>query len=165
MADRPGVTTTIEIAAAPSRVLDWLLHAPAFPLWVVGPGRVVQVDDDWPLPGSGFTHETGRGPLRFQDRTIMQDRSPDTGHITLEAMVRPAGLALIQLHVAPAGRGTRLVMHERPIGGAAAALPAPLYQPLLRARNRVAVNRLRRLIENGPIVRNPDDGTTGSADG
>lgn len=152
MTDRPGVTTAIDIAAPPSRVLTWLLHAPAFPLWVVGPGRVVQVDGEWPSPDAGFTHETGRGPLHYRDRTILREFDVGAGRVVLEAMVRPLGLALIQLHVTDSPGGSRLVMHERPLGGPAARLPTALYRPTLLIRNRIAVQRLRRLVENGPVA-------------
>lgn len=152
MTDRPGVTTALDIAASPARLLTWLLHAPAFPLWVVGPGRVVQVDDEWPSPDAGFTHETGRGPLHFRDRTVLLELDMEAGRVVLEAMVRPLGLALIQLHVTESPGGSRLVMHERPLGGPAARIPTVVYRPSLLLRNRIAMRRLRRLVENGPVA-------------
>jgi hypothetical protein len=153
--DRPGVTTAIDIAAPPEHVLAWLLHGWSFPLWVVGPGRVVEVDDQWPAPGAGFTHETGRGPLNYRDRTTMQEFDVDSGRVTLEAMVRPFGLALVQVHVKEGSGGSHVVMHERPLGGLGAYVPAPAYAPLLRARNVVAMRRLRRLVEGGPSPQPP----------
>lgn len=45
---------------------------------------------------------------------------------------------------------THVVMHERPIGGLGALIPATLYRPLLVQRNRVAMRRLRRLVDRHP---------------
>lgn len=146
MTEPAGVTTTISIAAPPAVVVAWLLHAPAFPRWVVGPARVVDVDDTWPAPDAGFTHETGHGPLRYRDRTVLRYLDAANGHLALEAKVRPAGTAAIQLHVTADGDGSRVVMHERPLDGPATWLPSA-YRPLLTARNTVAMRRLRRLVE------------------
>jgi len=157
MTDRPGVTTSLDIAAPPARLLTWLLHAPAFPLWVVGPGRVVEVDDEWPSPDAGFTHETGRGPLHYRDRTVLRDLDMATGRVVLEAKVRPLGLALIQLHVTDSHGGSRLVMHERPVSGPAARIPTAIYRPALRLRNKLAMHRLRRLVDNGPVAQPPGE--------
>lgn len=157
MTDRPGVTTAIDLAVPPPQLLAWLLHAPAFPLWVVGPGRVVQVDDEWPSPDAGFTHETGRGPLHYRDRTVLQDLDTSAGRVALEAMVRPLGLALIQLHVTESDGGSRLVMHERPLSGPATLIPTAIYRPALFLRNQFAMRRLRRLVDNGPLAHPPPE--------
>jgi hypothetical protein len=50
-------------------VLGVLADASAYPRWVVGPREAVAVDPAWPDPGSGFLHETGRGPFKVRDRT------------------------------------------------------------------------------------------------
>lgn len=145
-ADRPGVTVTRNIPAPPGAVMAILLRAETFPIWTVGPGRVVIVDADWPGVGSGFTHETGRGPLRLRDRTTIQHVDAAGGRLTLRADVRPVGSAIVQLHVSSQGDGSRVVMHERPVSGPGAWLPQPLYRPMLAARNLVALRRLERLV-------------------
>lgn len=127
-----------------------LLRAETFPVWVVGPGRVVDIDPSWPGVGSGFTHETGRGPFALRDRTTVQHVDADGGRINLLAYVRPAGSAAIQLHVSERGAGSRVVMHERPISGPGAWAPQVLYRPALRVRNTVALWRLERLVRSSP---------------
>lgn len=155
--DRPGVTTMIDVEAPPDTVMAWLLHAPAFPRWVVGPRRVVEVDPTWPAPGAGFTHETGRGPLRYHDRTVLREMDASAGRVTLEAMTRPVGLALVQLYVtATDGGRSHVVMHERPLGGLGAAVPAPIYRPALLQRNRLSMRRLRRLVDRHAPPRSHD---------
>lgn len=146
--ERPGLTVSRNIDARPEAVMAVLVRAEAFPVWVVGPGRVVSIDRDWPGVGSGFTHETGRGPFRFRDRTTLQHLDVDGGRITLLALVRPAGRAVIQLHVSPRGSGSRVVMHERPISGPATLVPQQLYRPALYVRNVVALWRLERLVRS-----------------
>lgn len=152
-ADRAGVTVTRDIPAPPGAVMAILLRAETFPIWTVGPGRVVIVDADWPGVGSGFTHETGRGPLRLRDRTTVQHVDAAGGRLTLLADVRPVGSAVVQLHVTAQGDGSRVVMHERPVSGPGSWLPQPLYRPTLAARNLVALRRLERLVLDAPQER------------
>src|SRR5690606_24467070 len=130
----------------PEAVMAVLTRAETFPLWVVGPGRVVGIDPSWPGVGSGFTHETGRGPFKVRDRTSMQVLDADNGRIALLAFVPPFGEAAIQIHVTPHGSGSRVVMHERPVAGPGSWLPLPLYRPTLHARNVVALWRLERVV-------------------
>jgi hypothetical protein len=148
--DRPGQTVARNLDAPPEAVMAVLLRAETFPVWVVGPGRVVSVDPDWPGVGSGFTHETGRGPFTLRDRTVLQHIDADGGRLTLVAMVRPVGRATIQLHVTARGSGSRVVMHERPISGPGSWLPTPLYRPALHVRNVVSLWRLERLVRSAP---------------
>ncbi len=89
--DRPGVTVARNFDHPPEAVMAVLLRAPTFPVWVVGPGRVVDVDGAWPGIGSGFTHETGRGPFKVRDRTVVQFLDEENGRITCwRASARPA---------------------------------------------------------------------------
>ncbi len=148
--DRPGATVSRDMAVAPGAVMAVLLRAETFPIWVVGPGRVVAIDPDWPAVGSGFLHETGRGPLRLRDRTIIEHVDREGGRITVEAMFRPAGRAAVQLHVLPRGAGSRVVMHERPISGPGSWLPTGLYRPALTVRNLESLRRLERLAREAP---------------
>lgn len=148
--DRPGTTTTRDMAVPPGAVMAVLLRAETFPIWVVGPGRVVAIDQDWPAVGSGFLHETGRGPFRLRDRTTLLHVDRDGGRVSLEAMFRPAGRAAVQVHVVPRGGGSRVVMHERPISGPGSWLPTALYRPVLAARNLGSLRRLERLARQAP---------------
>jgi hypothetical protein len=150
VSDRPGVTVSRNVDAPPGAVMAVLLRAETFPVWVVGPGRVVSIDPDWPGVGAGFTHETGRGPLKLRDRTTVQHLDADNGRITLLAAFRPAGRAAIQLHVVLRGAGSRVVMHERPISGPGSWLPQVLYRPALRLRNVLALARLEKLVRDAP---------------
>jgi hypothetical protein len=151
--DRPGVTVARDLSSPPEQVMSVLLRATTFPVWVVGPGRVVDIDRSWPAVGSGFTHETGRGPFTLRDRTVLQFLDRDNGRITLLACVRPAGEAAIQIHVVPRGSGSRVVMHERPVAGPGSWLPQPLYRPALHARNVLSLRRLERLVARAGELR------------
>lgn len=148
--DRPGVTVSRDVDAPPGAVMAVLMRAETFPVWVVGPGRVVSIDPDWPGVGAGFTHETLRGPLKLRYRTTLQHLDADNGRITLLAAFRPAGRAAIQLHVVPRGSGSRVVMHERPISGPGSWIPEAIYRPTLRLRNVWALARLEHLVRNAP---------------
>jgi hypothetical protein len=151
--DRPGVTVARDLAATPEEVMSVLLRATTFPVWVVGPGRVVDIDPAWPAVESGFTHETGRGPLTLRDRTVVKHVDREGGRLTLLALTRPLGEALVQLHVTPRGSGSRVVMHERPVGGPGSWLPQPLYRPALHARNVISLRRLERLVARAGELR------------
>jgi hypothetical protein len=150
---RPGVTVHRDLAAPVEQVMSILLRATTFPFWVVGPGRTVDIDPAWPAEGSGFTHETGRGPFTLRDRTVVQFVDRDNGRLTLLAFVRPAGEAIIQLHVVPRGSGSRVTMHERPVGGPGSWLPEALYEPALRIRNVIALRRLEKLVASAGELR------------
>lgn len=150
---RPGVTVHRDLAAPPEQVMSILLRATTFPVWVVGPGRTVDIDPAWPAEGSGFTHETGRGPFTLRDRTVVQFVDRDNGRLTLLAFVRPFGEAIIQLHVRPQSSGSRVTMHERPVGGLGAWVPTALYGPALRARNVLALWRLQKLVASAGELR------------
>jgi hypothetical protein len=148
--DRPGLTVSRDVDAPPGAVMAILQRAETFPVWVVGPGRVVSIDPDWPGIGSGFTHETGRGPLKLRDRTTVQHLDLDGGRISLVAAFRPAGRAAIQIHVTPRGEGSRIVMHERPLSGPGSWLPQAIYRPALHVRNVLSLLRLERLVHDAP---------------
>lgn len=146
--ERPGATVHRRIDAPPSAVMATLLRAESFPVWVVGPGRVVRIDDDWPGVGAGFTHETGLAPFNLRDRTVVEHVDREGGHLRLRAAFRPLGEAHIQMHVAAVEGGSRVTMHERPTGGPGAALPHEVYGPLLRRRNQLALWRLSRVVRD-----------------
>jgi uncharacterized protein YndB with AHSA1/START domain len=135
--------------APPDAVLAVLSDATAYPRWVVGPREAVAVDAAWPDPGSGFVHETGRGPLRFRDRTTVVSYEPDRGHIVLEAHSGPLGTALVSVRVTPADGGSAVVLEEDAVSGPLRLLPVPLRDAAIKTRNRAALRRLRRMVRTG----------------
>jgi hypothetical protein len=135
------------IRATASDVLAVLEQASTYPRWVVGPREVVSVDADWPAPGSGFVHETGRGPLRFRDRTELVRLDRSTGEVELEARSGPLGGAWVLLQVIDLGDRARVVLHEDAIDGPLRWLPGPVRRLAIDLRNQPALRRLRRIVE------------------
>jgi hypothetical protein len=130
-------------------VLGLLADATAYPRWVVGPREAVAVDPAWPAPGSGFLHETGRGPFTVRDRTQVVRFDPDGGEIVLEAHSGPLGVALVTIRVEGEGDRTTVTLHEEALSGPLRWLPKPVRDVAIHTRNRRAVRRLARIVETG----------------
>lgn len=148
-------TNRCTIRATASDVLAVLTRASDYPRWVVGPRETVAVDDDWPDPGSGFVHETGRGPLRFRDRTDVLRLDRDAGEIELQAGSGPLGRARVLLQVVDLGDRVRVLLHEDAIDGPLRWLPGPVRHLAIDLRNRPALLARRRRLQPRPAPRRP----------
>jgi uncharacterized protein YndB with AHSA1/START domain len=149
------VTTTTHVT--PEEVFDLLLNGWRYAEWVVGTKRIRSVEDDWPAPGSRFHHVLGLGPVSLFDRTEVEEVDPPR-HIVLLVRVWPAGRGRVTLDVGPAGGRTRIRMEEVPIEGPAKTVDGPVLEVLTHLRNREALRRLRRAVEEARV---PDDGPEG----
>jgi hypothetical protein len=135
------------IRAPAADVLAVLEQAEAYPRWVVGPREAVAVDGDWPAPGSGFVHETGRGPLRVRDRTELVRLDREAGEVELDARSGPLGRARVVIRVIERSGRSRVVLHEDAVDGPLRWLPGPARHVAIHLRNRPALRRLRRIVE------------------
>lgn len=136
-----------EIRAEPEDVFAVLVDPYAFGSWVVGPDRVVTASDDWPSVDATFTHETGWGPLRVRDETVLEELDPPR-RLVLRAQIRPIGvIARIDITLQRRPKGTLLVMDETPIGGTWRPIWNPVFDRLMWARNIQALERLKVIVE------------------
>jgi uncharacterized protein YndB with AHSA1/START domain len=148
----PKAAVTIE--ASPEEVFDALQDASAYPEWVVGAKRVRAVDGQWPQRGGGFHHTVGVGPLATDDSTEVVESQPPH-HLRLEVRFRPVGTAVVDIEVAPAGAGSRVVMAEAPLQGAVRRWWNPVVSAAVVARNHLSLLRLRSLVQRRAARRQP----------
>lgn len=144
----------VEISADPRTVFDFVTEPRTYPDWLVGAQDMRAVDDDWPQPGSQFHHRVGVGPLHIDDTTtvISVDR-PD--EFVLRASIGVLGAAVVRFSLDGA-MPTRLTLEERPESGLIRLLGTAwgrlLLRPTIWGRNRVALQKLKTLIEAGTRV-------------
>lgn len=140
----------IAVAAPPERVWDVLADGRLYGHWVVGSRAIRDVDGDWPAEGARLHHTVGIGPIDIHDDTRVVESAPPR-RLRLHARARPLGTAIVTIELHPHPVGTRVVMVEDPADPLTCLLCAPPVQPLLRARNRASLRRLRDLAEGrGP---------------
>ncbi|MEO6469107.1 MAG: SRPBCC family protein, partial [Acidimicrobiia bacterium] len=135
-------TNSVRTQANPEQVFAVLDDAYAYPKWVVGARRVRHVDPNWPAVGSRFHHAIGTAAGELHDSSkVLEREKPD--HLALEVRFRPVGVARVDLDVRTDGTGSVVTLTERPLGGPFAWLPRIVSDPLLSARNVLALERLR----------------------
>ncbi|HYI62875.1 MAG TPA: SRPBCC family protein [Acidimicrobiales bacterium] len=118
-----------------------------YPRWLVGAVDILHVDDHWPEPGTSFRHRVGlAGPLTTEDSTTVVDLDAPRS-LVLKARARPFGRAHVEIEVRPASGGSEVTMREGMLGLLAPL--TPLAQPLILARNKRSLQRLRDLPEAG----------------
>jgi hypothetical protein len=146
------MTVTRDTAATRQQVWDVVADGWTYSQWVVGNSRIRAVGADWPAEGSTIRHSIGVWPAVINDETVVE-RSRPREEIVLLAKLGPFGAARITLRLEDGGDGCRIVMHEVPVRGPMAALPAPVALAALWPRNRECTWRLAALAER----RVPDD--------
>ena len=114
--------------------------------WVVGNSRMRAVDEDWPAPQSVIEHSIGVWPLVINDRTIVQECSPEE-KLVLLAKLGPFGAACITLQLADAADGCSVEMSEVPVQGPISLIPNRLASAGVSVRNRECLWRLAALAE------------------
>jgi uncharacterized protein YndB with AHSA1/START domain len=135
----------IHVNARPEDVFAVLSDRRKYGEWVVGTEVTVEAEGDWPEPGSALRY-TLAGPLTLSNRTVVLRADPPH-RLELRAKAGPLPDALITIDVYPEGDGARVRMHERPAHPLINLLATPLGHFLLSRRNKVALDRLRRLAE------------------
>jgi len=134
------------IDARPEEVFDVLATPSTYARWVFGSSAIHRSDSAWPAEGSLFEHSQGFWPLRVHDTTQVVESDPPQ-RLLLEVRVRPFMIGRVEFGVFPAGDGTRVVMHEEPIGGLARMVRNPGLDLLLKVRNAETLRRLRNLVK------------------
>ena len=129
----------MDIPAA--RVWEVLADGSTYHRWVVGAAAIRGVEGDWPEVGAKVHHRVGVWPVHIEDDTEVVEVAAPT-RLVLEGRARPIGRARIALHVTSEGPGCTVEMTEYPISPFYLRALAPLFDPLLGARN---VETLRRL--------------------
>ncbi len=135
------------VDAPPEAVFAVLDDPWSYPQWVVGSRRIRAVDPSWPLEGARFHHAVGSPAGEVKDSSKILERDPPR-RMLLEARVRPAAVAEVDIQVRPDGNGSEVVLDETPKDGALARLPPAVTEPLLALRNEWSLRRLRRLVEH-----------------
>lgn len=137
---------TRSIAAPPEAVFRVLANGWLFPVWVVGATRMRDVDEGWPAVGTRLHHSVGVWPALINDSTSMLEWDPPR-RAAMQARIWPVGEATVTLDVRPEGEGCVVRMTEVPDSGPLAALPGPLADLPLKARNVETLRRLAYLAE------------------
>jgi uncharacterized protein YndB with AHSA1/START domain len=135
----------IHVDAPPAAVFEVLADPRFYGNWVVGASTTRAVEGRWPEPGSVLHHVQA---LVLQDTTTVVLCEPQR-RLVLEARARPLVVAEVDIGLAPEGDGTRITLDEEVKDGLLAALPKPVCDALLKARNVETMRRLKRLAEIG----------------
>jgi uncharacterized protein YndB with AHSA1/START domain len=134
------------INASPEEVWEVLSDGWLYPLWVVGASRMRDVEPAWPAVGSHLHHSVGVWPGLIDDNTEVLAAEPGRC-IELRAKGWPMGEAEVIIELEPAGEGTLVRIHEKPIKGPGVLLPEPLIAPMLKWRNTETLRRLAYVVE------------------
>jgi uncharacterized protein YndB with AHSA1/START domain len=137
----------ITIAAPPDAVYAVLLDPACYERWVVGAKEIRGVDAAWPREGARFHHTVGAGQARVRDSSKLVEAVPGR-RLVLEVRFRPVGVAHVVLDLERRRRATRVTMTEYPVSGPAHWLWSRPLDVLTRVRNRIALRRLRHLVES-----------------
>ena len=137
----------------PDRVFEVLEDGYSYVRWVIGTTEIRHVDADWPQVGSNLRYTVGWWPIRLRDRTVVRHFEPKR-RLTLEALGRLSGSAVIDIEVIAEGDGSRVVIDEQPISGPAAKLHSAWLESFLRVRNVRMMRKLKDVTERaGPEAR------------
>jgi hypothetical protein len=146
----------------PEDVFDVLGDGWSYATWVVGAARIRDVDHDWPAVGSRIHHSVGAWPLLISDHTAVE-AVDEPRMLQLRARAWPTGEARIVLRCEPDAGGTLVTIEEWATSGPANAIPQPVLDPLLHARNVEALRRLAYLAESRARRRDDTGGDSGVA--
>jgi hypothetical protein len=138
----------------PEAVFRALSDGWLYPSWVVGAARMREVDDSWPEAGATLHHSVGTWPFLLNGTTSMLEWRPNRRAV-MQARGWPIGEARVTVEAQKTHSGCLVSIHETPVRGPGAALPAFLTAPVLRWRNSETLRRLSYLAESdslGPRV-------------
>lgn len=134
------------VAAPPEAVWAVLSDGWLYASWVVGASRVRAVDADWPAPGSRIHHSVGAWPALINDVSRCLEAEPGR-RMLLQAKGWPLGEAHVELSIIARDDGCEVTMVEDATAGPGLAVPGPVRQPVIAARNREALKRLALVAE------------------
>lgn len=145
-AKRPAHSARIEINAEIGKVFDLLADPWSYADWVVGSDRIREADANWPEVGAEFKHVVGVWPFKSHDHSFVEAvEAPN--HLRLRVKARPFVTARVWLDLKPGGAGTVVEMYEDAADPISRLALNPLTQPLVHARNKIAIRRLRDMAE------------------
>jgi hypothetical protein len=100
--------------------------------------------------GSRFHHQVGVPPLLLNDHTeVLENEAPSW--LVLRAKTRPFATARVELRLVTHGEGTQVTMVESAGDLPSRVLLNKLTDPLVHARNRRSLGRLRRIAERREV--------------
>lgn len=134
------------VAAPPAAVWAVLSDGWLYANWVVGASRVRAVDAGWPAPGSRIHHSIGVWPAVVSDVSRCLEAEPDR-RMVVHAKGWPLGEAHVELSIVARDGGCEVTMVEDATAGPGLAIPRPVRQLAIAARNREALRRLALIAE------------------
>ena len=135
------------LAASATEVFEVLTDPETYPQWLVGARVIRNVTDGWPAVGSAFDHRVGWGPLQIPDRTTVR-RIVRPRLLELQVRARPLIEAVATFEIKDDGAGCIVTIDESPTG--VFKIAHPLFDPMIRARNRRSLDQLAELVEHVP---------------
>lgn len=139
---------SIEVSAPPERVYAVLSEARRYADWVVGTRAVSAADERFPERGSRFGARVAVGPVTTDAVTTVLERD-EPRRLVLRTRARRLGAVEIRLELEERGAATLVTLHEHALGTPLARFVQSLGDPLLTARNRRSLQRLKELVEDG----------------
>ncbi len=144
-------TNHIHVNAPPERVFAVLADPESYGDWVVGSDTIRDADANWPAVGSRFYHRVGVGPFKVEDHTEVVEVDPPR-KLVIHARARPVGTALVTMHLEPRDGATYVTMIEEGGDPLSRLSINPLTDWLVKKRNDVSLDRLKRIAETGVVV-------------
>jgi hypothetical protein len=136
----------LQMDVPPERVFAVLSEPRSFARWVVGSREIRRADPSWPAVGSAFDHTVGVWPITLSDHSeVVECKAPRLLKLLVKA--RPFSRAFVTLQLRPLGGGTLVSMDECAADPRSRLVFNALTDPLVRARNRVSLRRLKALSE------------------
>ena len=132
--------------ATPEQVWAVIADGWTFPSWVVGAPRMRAVEPAWPGVGGRLHHSVGTWPALIDDETTVLESEPGR-RIVVQARLRPAGEARVEITLIPQDGGTLVRMAEDFTRGPATLVPEPARDAALGPRNTETLRRLAYLAE------------------
>jgi len=140
--------------ATPEEVWDVIADGWTFPSWVVGASRMRAVEPAWPGVGGKLHHSVGGWPALIDDETAVLESEPRR-RIVLQARIRPAGEARVEITLEPKDGGTLLRMAEDFTDGPLRLLPGIARDVTIGPRNVETLRRLAFLAERRDLPDTP----------
>ena len=144
-----GVSTvSIDVSASRERVFAVLANAHRYADWVVGTQTVHDADESFPARGSRFGARITVGPVNDEAVTTVLE-CDEPRRLVLRTRTRRLGAAQIALELEERGAETVVTLREHAVGNQLVRLAQSLGDPLLAARNRRSLQKLKELVETG----------------
>ena len=141
-------TVSIGVSAPRERVFAVLGNAHRYADWVVGARAIRDADESFPARGSRFGARVAVGPVNDDAVTTVLE-CDEPRRLVLRTRTRRLGAAQIALELEERGAETVVTLREHAVGNQLVRLAQSLGDPLLAARNRRSLQKLKELVETG----------------